>query len=98
MIILILGFRARILWSRSYLERASRLSSRWQVDCPRFASAKFHRSKNIKCGAICPMSNKSIIPVHFFERPAVQVARDLIGAKLIRRMGTQHNSLTITET
>jgi hypothetical protein len=27
------------------------------------------------------MSNKSIIPVRFFERPAIQVARDLIGSK-----------------
>ena len=44
------------------------------------------------------MSNKSIIPVRFFERPAIQVARDLIGAKLVRRMGTQRNSVTITET
>lgn len=34
----------------------------------------------------------------FFERPAIQVARDLIGAKLVRRMGTQRSSATITET
>ena len=46
-----------------------------------------------------PMSNKrAIIPACFFERPAAQVARDLIGAKLVRRKGERRNSVGITET
>ena len=46
-----------------------------------------------------PMSNKrAIIPAHFFERPAARVARDLIGAKLVRRKRERRNSVGITET
>jgi hypothetical protein len=38
------------------------------------------------------------LPGAFFDRPADQVARDLLGQMLVRRIGRQWRSLIVTET
>ncbi len=39
-----------------------------------------------------------IVPLQFFDRPAAQVARDLLGKRLVRLLGSKPLSFTITET
>ena len=40
----------------------------------------------------------SILPLTFFERPAVRVARDLLGKKIVRCRGGARIASTIVET
>jgi DNA-3-methyladenine glycosylase len=40
----------------------------------------------------------SILPLTFFERPAVRVARDLLGKKIVRSRGGARIASTIVET
>ena len=45
-----------------------------------------------------PSCQNRVVPLEFFNRPASQVARDLVGKRLMRSRGSTTLSFTITET
>ena len=47
---------------------------------------------------IKPGLRGEVLPASFFNRPAAQVARDLLGKALIRRQGTAQAAYIVTET
>ena len=44
------------------------------------------------------LRKKRIVPLEFFKRPAARMARDLVGKRVVRSLGSATLSFTITET